>query len=255
MNHPPQNFKLLIAYDGTEFSGWQRQKNDRTVQGDIEGCIERITQETISLHGAGRTDAGVHAEGMVAHFKTMRPIASDDLLRSLNSMLPGSIRILAVRKVADDFHARFAARKKQYRYSIFTGDIQPPSMRLYSVHIKDNLNLQNISECLAQVEGRHDFSSFENSGSRDKENGYGRGAVRTIFDASLSRTDNNMLILNFTGDGFLRNMVRNLVGTILDSGRGRISVDMFGEILRAKNRSLASATAPSHGLSLLKVYY
>ena len=250
-----RNIKLLIAYDGTEFSGWQRQKQDRTIQGDLEACLNRITRENISLHGAGRTDAGVHAEGMVAHFQTTRTISTGDFSRGLNSMLPGSIRILAAVEAADNFHARFSAKGKQYRYTIFTGKIQPPSKRLYSLHIKNNLNLNIITACLEKLEGTHDFSSFENSGSRDRENISGRGAVRTIFQASLSQTDDDLLIFNFTGDGFLRNMVRSMVGTLIASGRGRLSTEMFEEILRSRDRTLAGATVPPQGLSLIKVLY
>lgn len=255
MDQPLRNIKLLIAYDGTDFSGWQRQKQYSTIQGEIEACINRITQEKISLHGAGRTDAGVHAEGMTAHFKTSRVTPAEDFSRGLNSMLPGAIRILAVSEVDDNFHARFSATGKHYRYTIFTGKIQPPSIRLYSLHIRDTLNLQIIRKCLKKLEGTHDFSSFENSGSRNREDTSGRGAVRTIFQASLSRPDNDLLMLDFTGDGFLRNMVRNMVGSLLDSGRERLSTDSFDEILRSKDRTLASPTVPPHGLSLIKVLY
>ncbi len=255
MDHLLSNIKILIAYDGTEFSGWQRQKQCRTIQGEIEASINRMTQEKISLHGAGRTDAGVHAEEMTAHFKTSRGIPAEDFSRSLNSMLPGAIRILAASKVDDNFHARYSAVGKQYRYTIFTGKIQPPSRRLYSLHVRDDLNLLTVRKCLEQLEGTHDFSSFENSGSRNREDTSGRGAVRTIFQASLSRTDNDLLMFDFTGDGFLRNMVRNMVGSLLDSGRERLSPDTFSEILRSKNRTLASPTAPPHGLSLIKVLY
>lgn len=255
MDHLLRNIKLLIAYDGTEFSGWQRQKQCRTIQGEIESCINRITQENISLHGAGRTDAGVHAEEMTAHFKTSRAIPAEDFSRSLNSMLPGAIRILAASEVGDNFHARYSAVGKHYRYTIFTGKIQPPSRRLYSLHIKDDLNLLTVRKCLQQLEGTHDFSSFENSGSRNREDTSGRGAVRTISQASLSRTNNDLLMFDFTGDGFLRNMVRNMVGSLLDSGRERLSPDTLGEILRSKDRTLASPTAPPHGLSLIKVLY
>ncbi len=255
MDHLLRNIKLLIAYDGTEFSGWQRQKQCRTIQGEIESCINRITQENISLHGAGRTDAGVHAEEMTAHFKTSRAIPAEDFSRSLNSMLPGAIRILAASEVGDNFHARYSAVGKHYRYTIFTGKIQPPSRRLYSLHIKDDLNLLTVRKCLQQLEGTHDFSSFENSGSRNREDTSGRGAVRTISQASLSRTNNDLLMFDFTGDGFLRNMVRNMVGSLLDSGRERLLPDTLGEILRSKDRTLASPTAPPHGLSLIKVLY
>jgi len=250
-----RNIRLLIAYDGTEYSGWQKQKRDRTIQGEIEARLSRITGESISLHGAGRTDAGVHAEGMVAHFKTISPVTTRDFSRALNSMLPSSIRIFTAAEVPDNFHARFSALGKQYRYTIFTGEIQPPTQRLYSLHIKAGLNLNIMENCLAQLEGTHDFSSFENSGSRDKKSTAGRGAVRTIYRTSLNQKDNDLLILNFSGDGFLRGMVRNMVGTLLDAGRERISIHTFREIMQARDRTLASVTVPPHGLNLTKVFY
>ncbi len=255
MNHSYRNIRLLITYDGTEFSGWQRQRHARTIQGDIETCLKRMAREEISLHGAGRTDAGVHAEGMAAHFKTAGSISPKDFLHGLNSMLPGSIRILDVNNAAENFHARFSARGKQYHYTIFTGRIQPPSKRLYSLHIRDNLNLKAMQECLSQLEGTHDFSSFENSGSRDRNNSSGRGAVRTLSKASLIQADNNFLVFDFIGDGFLRHMVRNLVGTLLKSGREQLSAETFREILHAKNRAFAGTKAPPQGLSLIKVFY
>lgn len=255
MDHARRNIRLIIAYDGTEFNGWQRQRDARTIQGEIETCLERMAREDISLHGAGRTDAGVHAEGMVAHFKTVCKISPEDFLRGLNSMLPGAIRILDTEYITDDFHARFSAKGKHYQYTIFTGRIQLPSKRLYSLHIRDHLNLEILRGCLSELEGTHDFSSFENSGSRDKNYPFGRGAVRTLSHVSLTRTDNDFLVFDFIGDGFLRNMVRNLIGTLLEAGRERLSVSIFREILQAKDRSLAGATVPPHGLNLKKVFY
>lgn len=254
-NNPLRNFRLLIAYDGTEFNGWQRQKDSRTIQGDIETCLKRMGLEDISLHGAGRTDAGVHAEGMVAHFKTAGSISPEDFHRSLNSLLPDSIRIIEVSSARENFHARFSAKGKHYRYTIFNGSLLPPFKRLYAVHIRDNLNLETMRECLVQLEGTHDFSSFENSGSRDKSDTSGRGAVRTLSKANLTHTDDDHIIFDFMGDGFLRHMVRNLVGTLLEAGRERLTAGAFKEILHAKNRALAGPAAPPQGLKLIKVFY
>lgn len=249
-----QNIRLLISYDGTDFSGWQRQRQVRTIQGEIERCLTLMTREEIHLQGAGRTDAGVHADGMVAHFATGSTLACHRFLRGLNAMLPGAIRILDAVQVGPDFHARFSAIGKRYQYVVYTGMIHPPHRRLYSVHVTAQLNLAAIQDCLPLLEGVHDFSSFENSGSRDKNNCAGRGAVRTIRQAVLIQQPPT-LIFQFIGDGFLRNMVRNLMGTLLEVGRGKLSVAEFSAILQAKDRTIAGATAPAHGLFLKEVFY
>lgn len=253
----PRNIKLVIGYDGTGFSGWQRQKRgEKTIQGTIETCLNRMTRSDITLHGAGRTDAGVHAEGMVAHFRTTTSISPADFRQALNSMLPGAIRIFRADEVHLDFHSRFCARKKTYRYSIFTGPVQPPNIRLYSLHVRTELNLEKISQGLSYLLGTHDFSSFENSGTRDKHTTSGRGAVRTLYRAFLHQEkEKELILLEFTGDGFLRNMVRNIVGTALDCGRGRLTPEQFKNILEAKDRTCAGPTAPPHGLSLIEVFY
>jgi tRNA pseudouridine38-40 synthase len=250
-----RNIRLLVSYDGTDFSGWQRQRHDSTIQGEIERCLSLMTREKIDLHGAGRTDAGVHAEGMVAHFATESAISCHDFLRALNSMLPGAIRILEVDDVDPNFHSRFSATGKLYQYKIFTGKIQPPQLRLYSVHINCELYLPVIKECMKLLEGTHDFASFENSGSRDKSICSGRGSVRTIYKAEIIENPPFQLIFQFTGDGFLRNMIRNLVGTLLEAGRKKLSVEEFADILQARDRTMAAATAPAHGLFLKEVLY
>jgi tRNA pseudouridine38-40 synthase len=250
-----RNIKLLISYDGTDFSGWQRQRHDCTIQGEIEQRLSLMTREKIDLHGAGRTDAGVHAEGMVAHFATSSAIPCPDFLRGLNSMLPGAIRIFGVDDVDQNFHARYSATGKRYQYKIFTGKIQPPQLRLYSLHVSCELHLVSVIRCLKLLEGTHDFASFENSGSRDKSICSGRGSVRTIFKAELIEEPPFQLIFQFTGDGFLRNMIRNLVGTLLDVGKEKLSVEEFLNILKAKDRTMAAATAPAHGLFLKEVLY
>jgi tRNA pseudouridine38-40 synthase len=255
MHNPNQRrIRLLISYDGTEFSGWQRQKQDRTIQGEIERCLTVMTRQGISLQGAGRTDRGVHAEGMVAHFDCCSQIKDLGFLTGLNSMLPDAIRIHTAATCDPSFHSRYSATGKRYQYRIFTGKIQPPHSRLYNVHITGILDYIEINECLLILEGTHDFSSFENSGSRDKTQLRGRGAVRTIYRAEL-RKNSDQLIFEFRGDGFLRNMIRNLMGTILEVGRGKYNAKDFRDILNAKNRSAGGTTAPPHGLFLKEVYY
>jgi tRNA pseudouridine38-40 synthase len=214
-----------------------------------------MTQEDILLNGAGRTDAGVHADGMVAHFHTASTISCEDLLRGLNAMLPCAIRIFSAEEVAISFHARFSAVGKEYQYEVFTGKIHPPRLRLYSLHVTCALDLTGIHSCLAMIKGSHDFSSFENSGSRDKSAISGRGAVRTIHEALLFEQSSELIVMQFNGDGFLRNMIRNLVGTLLEVGKGKIAPQEFAAILAAKNRTMAGPTAPAHGLWLKKVLY
>lgn len=255
MSQTSRTIKLVISYDGTNYCGWQRQLNGVTIQEEIEKCLSTMTTETIRLHSAGRTDAGVHAHGMVAHFTCVSSIACDVIQRGTNSMLPGAIRILSVEEVDASFHARFSAIGKKYQYSVYTGKIQPPFLRFSSLHMSRPLNLNRIRECLEVTIGTHDFSSFENVGTRDKSLTTGRGAVRTIHSASLLQDTEDIIVLEFTGNGFLKNMVRNLTGTILDAGREKITAADFKEILAAKDRSRAGTTAPAHGLALLEVYY
>lgn len=250
-----RTIKLIIGYDGTDFSGWQKQKHDRTIQGEIESRLAVITTEELCLHGAGRTDAGVHAEGMVAHFRTGSSITCEALARGLNAMLPGAIRIYRAEEADRSFHARFSAIGKQYQYSVFTGRVHHPHLRLYSLHVTSPLDFSAMNRCLKLLEGTHDFSSFENSGSRDKKSSSGRGAVRTIYEAAILAHPPELFHFQFTGDGFLRNMIRNLVGTLLDAGRGTITPEEFAGILAAKDRTMAGPTAPAHGLRLNKVLY
>lgn len=250
-----RNLKLTIAFDGTKFSGWQKQLNAPTIQGELEETLSKITNAPVILHGAGRTDAGVHALGMIASFETESHISPADLIRGANSILPAAIRILEIEIAASDFHARFSTTSKTYLYNIDTGKIQLPTTRLYSVHIPQYLEIDSMQQCLKIITGTHDFASFEASGSRDKSITTGRGSVRTIQKAILQNLTTNEIQFVFTGDGFLRHMVRNIVGTILEVGKGRKTVKDFKTILKAKDRSKASATAPAHGLFLKKVHY
>jgi len=250
-----RTIKLIISYDGTDFCGWQKQQSDRTIQGELEPCLSTMTTEDICVHSAGRTDAGVHAYGMVAHFNCTSKISCKILQRGANSMLPGSIRVLDVQEVDGTFHARYLAIGKKYQYFIFTGTVQPPFKRLTTLHITKPLNLKRMANCLDAITGEHDFSSFENSGSRDKSITTGRGATRTIYSATLIQAKEKLLILEFTGDGFLKAMVRNLVGTILEVGKEKLTEQEFIQILQAQDRTKARETAPAHGLALIEVYY
>lgn len=250
-----RNIRLLIAFDGTNFNGWQRQKHDTTIQGEIEKNLTLMTNSEILLQGAGRTDAGVHAEGMVANFITSSLIPCNALKKGLNSMLPYAIRILEADEVSSEFHSRFSARGKHYEYSLYIGEVMPPLERLYALHIPFKLDFEKIQACLDILTGTHDFSTFENSGSRDKTKASRKGAVRNLTVARLDKLDEMRHTLTFIGEGFLRHMVRNIVGTLLEAGQGKRSVDDFRAALQAKDRNAGGATAPPHGLKLKKVLY
>ena len=247
--------KLLIAFDGSGYCGWQRQKNGPTIQAEIEQALSVICNDDIVLHGAGRTDAGVHAEGMAAHFTTSSPVTAGNLLRGLNALLPDAIRILEATDRERDFHARYSALGKTYRYTIFTGPVMPPCRRLYVHHVPVDLDFTSIRACLDFLVGTHDFSSFEATGSRDRKNENGRGAVRTMYRTELYQYADSYVDLLFTGDGFLRHMVRNLTGTIIEVGKGKRNVEEFKRIFDYRDRSQAGTTAPACGLSLIKVHY
>lgn len=250
-----RNIKISISFDGTDFSGWQRQNNAVTIQGEIEKAVSRICNSQTIVHGAGRTDAGVHALAMIANFETHSSLPLEELQKALNSILPSSIRIDSMNEMDDTFHSRFSAVSKTYFYNIETASIQPPLNRLYCVHVPQPLFFDTIAQCLQVILGTHDFASFEASGSRDKSITTGRGSIRTLHNATLEKTGATTYQFEFNGDGFLRHMVRNLVGTLLDAGKGRTTVTEFKTILAAKNRSKAGATAPARGLFLKHISY
>ncbi len=253
----PRNIRLLIAYDGTGYSGWQRQNDTATIQGHLEDRLATMTGAAVTLHGAGRTDAGVHALGMVANFNTQANISAQGFHRGLNSLLPPDIRILAVNDVETTFHSRFDATGKTYRYDIITGRVMMPTERLYALHVPGALDMDRIRACLRHLTGSHDFSSFEASGSREPGLVNGRGAVRTIYRADFfpCAGRNDAWSFRFTGDGFLRHMVRNFVGTLIEAGTGKMIPEEFLAILRSRNRCQAGPTAPARALFLEQVFY
>lgn len=252
-----RNIKLVLAYDGTAYAGWQRQKEKKTIQGMVENAISTMTQSGVTLHGAGRTDAGVHAIGMVANFQTESAIPSHGFLKGLNSILPDDIRILAAQDVPLDFHARYNAIGKEYLYRLFAGEIMPPTERLYAAHLFCRFDTAAIQECLNRIIGSHDFSSFEATGSRDMEADTGMGAVRHIYAARIleDQSRKGFFTIVISGNGFLRHMVRNIAGTLFEVGKGKIGPGDFGEIFAAGDRSLAGPTAPAKGLLLREVFY
>ncbi len=250
-----RNIKLRLAYDGTNYVGWQRQRDQPTIQQILEEALARMTGERIVLHGAGRTDAGVHALAMIANFQTSAAIPLAAFERGLNSMLPPDIRILAAAEMPLAFHARFSASGKIYGYRFSTAPIMPPCERLYTAHFPGPCDPAAMRAAMPQLMGEHDFSSFEAAGSRPAEGR--RGAVRCIQRLELvedgERPGNFEIIV--AGDGFLRHMVRNIVGTLVEVGQGRRTPEEFGQLLAARNRILAGPTAPAHGLVLQEVFY
>ncbi|MBE0584444.1 MAG: tRNA pseudouridine(38-40) synthase TruA [Desulfofustis sp.] len=250
-----RTIKLVIAYDGTDYCGWQRQNNGASIQQEIERAAGIICNRQVTLHGAGRTDAGVHALGMTAHFTTSATLTCRALQKGFNALLPGAIRIITVEDESDGFHARFSALAKTYRYAFFTGPVLCPLQRLTTAHLPYLVSPDAIAAGLKMITGTHDFSSFETSGSRDKTRTSGRGAVRTIFRAEIYEPHPNLFHLSLTGDGFLRQMVRNIAGTLLEVGRGKRDLPEFMAILQARDRNRAGPTAPARGLTLLTVHY
>lgn len=249
--------RLLIAYDGGNYLGWQRQLQGMTIQGELEKKLAALCGEAIILHGAGRTDTGVHALGMVAHFQTTTTIPIVAFSKGLNSMLPADIRILAAEPAPQDFHSRFSALAKTYRYDFFTGAVMPPCQRQYRAHFPGSFDPQRLRPALQTITGTHDFSSFERSGSRDKNAPGGRGAVRTLCTASCfpNLGQDQSWSIRVTGDGFLRQMVRILAGTLITIGQGKTAPNAMAGILAAQDRTRAGLTAPACGLFLEKIVY
>lgn len=254
----PRIIRLLIAYDGSHYCGWQRQRQgEATIQEEIERRLSLLCEEPITLHGAGRTDSGVHALGMVAHFHTQTAIPVVAFFKGLNALLPLDIRILNAEEAAPGFHSRFNALGKTYRYDFFTGEVQLPHNRLHRAHMPGPFVPERLRDALAQLIGSHDFTSFERSGSRDKNATDGRGAVRTLhaLQCSPQLGSSDCWSLRVTGDGFLRQMVRILAGTLIEIGQGRRPTDDIVRILAARDRAQAGPTAPACGLFLEKIYY
>jgi tRNA pseudouridine38-40 synthase len=213
--------KLTIAYDGTDFHGWQIQRGKPTIQGEIVGILRRLTQENIAIHGAGRTDAGVHALGQVASFRTQMALATGDLQRALNALLPPAIRIVAAEETGPDFNARWSALAKTYRYRLYRGKVVPPAIWRYVLHYPFPLDEDSMSDAAARLVGAHDFASFAAStGSEDDDRE--RSTVREIYSTELMRSaDNEELVFTVRGRSFLRYMVRKMVGNAAGRGAGK----------------------------------
>jgi tRNA pseudouridine38-40 synthase len=247
-----RNLKLTVAYDGTDFAGWQIQPEAATVQGTLSLAIGRITGEKVLPQGSGRTDAGVHALAQVATFQTDSVIPTGNFVVALNDMLPASIRVLSAEEVAADFHPRKSAAAKTYRYRIYREAICSPFLSRYVWHYPYPLDEPAMREAVPLVEGEHDFTSFA---AVDPERGReGVSNVRRIFSSQF-RKESSELIYEVRGSGFLHHMVRNLVGTFLLVGKGTLKPADVTRILGARDRSAAGATAPATGLYLVNVEY
>ncbi len=277
--HAPQNWKLTLAYDGTEFRGWQVQPGERTVQGELQAALQRITGEAPLPQGSGRTDAGVHALGQVASFNLAARIPAENLQRALNRTLPPAIRVREARKARSTFHARHSALAKTYEYRVFREPLCPPFLARYVYACCWPLNLEALEHAARLFEGEHDFMSFAATDPELTQRGFDPDAppdprplpregfimkpptdptVRRIFSSGWEEQrceSGALLVYRVRGSGFLHHMVRNLVGTMLDVGRGRLSPDSIAVILAARNRAAAGPTAPARGLFLHSVEY
>ncbi len=251
-----RNLKLILAYDGTDFSGWQVQPGLPTIQGTLASAIGRLTGENVSPQGSGRTDAGVHALAQVATFATQSPIPLENLSKALNDALPASIRVFSAEEVAPEFHARKSARAKTYEYRMHRGAVCPPFAARYVWHYPLPLDESAMAEAANVVAGEHDFTSFAAVDPEKREEGAedSRSNVRQIYSSTWQRRGDD-LVYTVRGSGFLHHMVRNLVGTFVLVGKGTINREGLHQILAARNRSAAGATAPASGLFLMNVEY
>ena len=243
-----RTIKLTVAYDGTGFVGWQRQDTGESIQGLIEDALAKIEGALVTLHGAGRTDAGVHALAQVASARIAAALDDDTLTRALNANLPPAIRVNAVETVADDFHARFSAAGKTYEYRIWNGPAIPPFVRLYAWHVPQPLDVMRMNDASRAIVGEHDFAAFQGTGSLT------HSTVRRVTAAAW-RTDGQDLRFTIAGEGFLRHMVRSLAGTLVEVGHGRRPVGDVARLVAMPDRSEAGRTAPAHGLFLVSVLY
>ena len=241
-------FKLTIAYDGTDFVGWQRQPSGPSIQAVLEDAMTELDGREVTVNGAGRTDAGVHARGQVATVTLARPIAAAALIRAINIRLPGTVRIIEAAEVGDGFHARFHARTKRYQYRIWNAEVLSPFERPYAWHVPMRLDGAAMAEAAATLTGTHDFAAFQGTGSDILT------TTRTITLSRIVAAD-ELVCYDAAGEGFLRHMVRNIVGSLVEVGRGHRPPGWIAEVLASRDRTRAGPTAPPQGLFLLAVAY
>ena len=263
-----RTLKLTLAYEGTAYIGWQRQAEGVSIQGLLEEALARLDGSPVVVHGAGRTDAGVHALGQVASARVATMHDPVVIRRALNAMLPGDVRVLGVEEAPDDFHARYSSAGKRYEYRIWQGPVQPPFVRTWSWHLPQPLDIEAMGRAARALEGTHDFSAFQSAGSGVVS------AVRTVRRARVERRDpppgvtgggdldgggveaaGSLVAIQMEADGFLRHMVRAIAGTLVEVGAGRRPDASLPELLESRDRGASGPTAPAHGLVLVRVLY
>ena len=250
-----RNIKLTIAYDGADFHGWQFQPGVPTIQGALHDAVRKITQEKITVHGASRTDAGVHALAQVAHFKTQSALSAMEFQRAMNALLPPAIRIVAAEEVSQEFHARWQAQGKTYRYRIYRGRVLPPFEHRRALHYPWPLDEDAMVAAARQFEGEHDFTSFAAS-SGSEEDDRDRTVVRVIHSSEIVReAEREQIAYVVRGQSFLRYMVRKIVGTLIEAGKGRIAPGDIPQLFEARDRSRSGPTMPPEGLYLVSLEY
>lgn len=245
-----QRYAMTVAYDGSDFAGWQVQPEHRTIQGELERVLQEIAGMPVRVEASGRTDSGVHARGQVAHFDWPgAPLRTWRLMRGVNALLPSAIRVRALIDTPDDFHARFSAVRKEYRYFIHNEPVMMPFHRHYRTLIRDALDVSAMRQAAGWLEGEHDFRAFTANPNREVD-----GTVRIVHELSVQR-DGPELQIKAQGNGFLYKMVRSLAGFLIRVGRGEVDPDMARTILMSKERTARVPTAPPEGLVLWKVHY
>ena len=256
-----QNIKLTLAYDGTDFSGWQIQPGQSTIQGVLTDVVEKLTQCRLLVQGAGRTDAGVHALGQVANFKTQSVMSAGEFQRAFNALLPPTIRVVSAEEAGPDFHARWSALAKTYRYRIFRGRVLPPFLWRYVQHDPFPLDFDAMAEAARAFEGEHDFTSFAAS-TGSEEDDRERAVCRTIYRSEMLRCASEGSVETaeewvyvVRGKSFLRYMVRKMVGTLVEVGRGKLKPSDIPDLFALRDRSKSGPTMPPQGLCLAEVEY
>lgn len=243
-----KNIKLVIEYDGAHYGGWQKQNNNKTIQGVLEKAISKATGEEIEVIGSSRTDAGVHAKGMVANFKTNSSIPAERFREAINRNLPDDIAILSSEEVTGEFHSRYSSKGKTYSYTIINRYEKVAIGKDYCCHVKEPLNVENMEEACKYFIGKHDFSAFKTNGSSVKT------SVRTVSELYIEKNQENIKIY-ISADGFLYNMVRIIVGTLVEVGKGKIKVEDIPKIIKSLDRTKAGPCIKANGLVLEKVFY